>query len=207
MKDSLDPPSMRDELRLSLRLREGDCRSSWQDLTSCQILLPPRSDPMIRVYGGSGTDQVLFQSTLDLPISTIGQIGQIPWNPSTQLPTVVSIVIAVGQTEFTLAEKLALTSFDLDYCVSRRPTRNRDSLPRSRVRISGVSKMLDTTSTLDVKEAGLTIFVDFTTKVLTSAFARLGLGMARWLPLIYQRLVTEFPVTSWGRCFGRTRDY
>jgi hypothetical protein len=181
MKDSVDPPSMRDELRLSLRLREGDCRSSWQDLTSCQILLPPRSDPMIRVYGGSGTDQVLFQSILDLPTSTVGLTGQIPWNPSTQLPTVVSIVIAVGRTEFTLAEKLALTSFDLDYCVSRRPTRNRDSLPRSRALTCGANKVSGITLRDVANLPGLMSFFASAIKLSTRIFVYVDLVMARWL--------------------------
>jgi len=84
---------------------------------------------MIRVYGGSGTEKALFQSIVDQPISTIGVTGQISWKASSQLPIVVSTILAVGRTEFTLDERLAQESFDLEWCVFRKPTRNLGSLP------------------------------------------------------------------------------
>lgn len=145
MKDSLDPPSTRDELSLCLRVSADNCRSSWRDLTSCRVSLPQRLDLTILVYGGSDTDRVLFQSIVDRPTSIVGRTGQIPWNPSTQLPTVVSIVLAVGQTEYILAEILARESFRLEWYVFRRPTRSHGLLPRNRVRISGASRISGTT--------------------------------------------------------------
>lgn len=207
MKDSVDRPSIRDELSLCLRKSEGDCLSSWQDLTSCQVSLPQRSGLMIRVYGGSDTAQVLFQSIVDRPTSTVGLIGQIPWNPSTQLPTVVSIVIAVGQTEYTLAEILARESFHLEWCVFRRPTRSHGSLPRNRVRISGASRICGTTFVNDRQILGLMDLFASAIKLIIKNFASWGPGMARLLPSIYRRLAIVSPVTLLGRCFGKIRDY
>jgi len=207
MKDSVGRPSTRDELSLCLRISEGDCQSSWRDLTSCQVSLPQRSGLMIRVYGGSDTAQVLFQSIVDRPTNTVGLTGQIPWNPSTQLPTVFSIVIAVGQTEFTMAEILAHESFRLECCVFRRPTRSHGSLPRNRVRISGASRISGTTFATEREELGLISLFVSTIKLLTKNFALWGPGMARLLPSIYRRLAIVSPVTLLGRCFGKIRDY
>lgn len=207
MKDSVSRPSIRDELRLCLRISEGDCQSSWRDLTSCQVSLPQRSGLTIRVYGGSGTDQVLFQSIVDRPTNTVGLTGQIPWNPSTQLPTVVSTVIAVGQTEYILAEILARESFLLEWYVYRRPTQSHGSLPRNRVRISGASKISGTTFATGHEDLGLESLFVLTTRLLTKTFALLGPVTARLLPSIYRRLAIVSPVTLWGRCFGVTRDY
>lgn len=206
MKDSVSQLSIKEEYRLCLRGSEGNCPSSWQDLTSCQVLLPRHLDLMIRVYGGSGMDQVLFQSIVDLPTSTVGLIGRIPWNPSTQLPTMVSIVIAVGQTELTIAEILARESWNLEWSVFRRPTPSRGSSPRNRVRISGASKICGTTFEIDARLPGLVSLFVSTIKPLTSSFARLGLELARLLPLICQRLAIVSPATLLGRCFGVTRN-
>jgi hypothetical protein len=207
MVDSMRRPSIRDELSLCLRKSEGDCQSSWQDLTSCQVLLPQRSVLMIRVYGGSDMDQVLSQSIVDRPTSIVGQTGQILWNPSTQLQTVVSIVIAVGQTEYILAEISALTSFRLEWYVFRRPTRSHGLLPRSRVRISGASKISGTTFAYDRVVRGLIDLFVLTTNLLTKNFASWGPVTARLLPSIYRRLAIVSPVTLLGRCFGKIRDY
>jgi len=207
MKDFKGRPSTRDELSLCLRISEGDCRSSWRNLTSCQVSLPQRSGLTIRVYGGSDTAQVLFQSIVDRPTSTVGLTGQIPWNPSTQLPTVVSTVIAVGQTEYILAEILARESFVLEWCVYRRPTQSRGLLPRNRVRISGASRISGTTFATEVETLGLMNLFAFAIKVLTRVSALLGPGMARLLPSIYRRLAIVSPVMLWGRCFGKIRDY
>jgi hypothetical protein len=206
MKDFISRASIRDELSLFLRKSEGDCRSSWRNLTSCQVSLPQRSDLMIRVYGGSDMDQVLFQSIVDRPTNTVGLTGQIPWNPSIQLPTVVSIVIAVGQTEYILGEILAQESFLLEWYVFRRPTRSRGSLPRSRVRISGASKISGTTFANDPSVLGLIDLFVLTINRLTKSFVSWGPGAARLLPLIYQRLAIVSLVTLLGRCFGVIRN-
>jgi hypothetical protein len=195
MKDSVGLPSMRDELRLRLCESRDDCQNSWQDLTSCQVLLPQRSDLTIRVYGGSDTDQVLFQSIVDRPTNTVGLTGQIHWNPRFQLPTMVSIVIAVGQTEFILAEILALPSCRLEWYVSRRPTQDHGSLPRNRVRISGASKISGTTFATEAEQPGLTSLFAFAINLLTRSYALWGPGMARLLQSIYRWLATVSPVT------------
>jgi hypothetical protein len=206
MVDSTRRPSIRDELSLCLRKSEGDCQSSWQDLTSCQVLLPQRSDLMIRVYGGSDMDQVLFQSIADRPTSIVGLTGRMLWNPSFQLQTVVSIVIAVGQTEYILAEISARESFLLEWYVFRRPTRSHGLLPRSRVRISGASKISGTTFAYDRVVLGLTDLFVSTINLLTKNFASWGPVAARLLPSIYRRLAIVSPVTLLGRCFGKIRD-
>jgi hypothetical protein len=207
MKDFKDRPSIRDELSLCLRESVDSCRTSWRNLTSCQVSLPRRSDLMIRVYGGSDTAQVLFQSIVDRPTSTVGLTGQIPWNPSFQLQTMVSIVIAVGQTEFTLVEISAQRSFHLEWCVFQRPTRNHGSLPRSRVRISGASRISGTTFAPEAETLGLISLFASAIKLLIKSCALLGPGMARSLPSIYRRLVIVSPVTLLGRCFGAIRNY
>jgi hypothetical protein len=207
MKDSVDPPSMRDELEVCLRLKsEDDCLSSWRTLTSCQVSLPLRSGLTIRAYGGSGTDQVLFQSIVDRPINIIGQIGQIPWNPSFQLLTMVSIVIAVGQTEFILDEVSVPPNCHLEWYVYRRPTRDHGSLPRNRVRISGANRICGTTFITEAEVVGSITSFAFAIRVITSAFAKWGPGTVRLLRSIYRVLATVSPVTLLGRCFGVTRD-
>lgn len=208
MKDSVRRPSIKDVLTVRFRLKsESDCRSSWQDLTSCQILLPPRSGLTARLSGGSGTDLALFQSIVDRPTSTVGLTGQIIWKASTQSRTMVSIILAVGQTEFIVARISARKSFVLGYYVSRRPTRNPALLRRSRAPISGVSKISDTTLTNEQLAHGLTTLFAFTIKALIRVCASSGPGMARLLQSIYRLLAIVSPVTLWGRCFGQTRNY
>jgi hypothetical protein len=206
-KVSADRPSIRDELVLCLLTREDNCRSSWRDLTQCQISLPQHLDLTIRVYGGSGTAQVLFQSIVDRPTNIVGQIGQILLNPRTQLLTMVSIAIVVGQTECILGEILVHPNFHLAWYAFRRPTRSHDSLPRNRVQISGVSRISGTTFATEAEIRGLGNLFVLTTKRLIRTFASSGLGMARLLPSIYRRLAIVLLVTLSGRCFGRTRNY
>lgn len=207
MKDSVSQLSIRDDFRLSIRKSGTTCRASWRHLTSCQVSLPLRSDLMIRVYGGSGTALVLFQSIVVRPINIIGQTGPIPWNPSTQLPTMVSIALAVGQTEYTLIEFRARKSFVLEWCVSRRPTRGRGLLPRSRVQISGASRISGITFADERRILGLVDSFAFAIRVSTKIFARLGPAMARLLQSIYRLLAIVSPVTLLDRCFGKTRNY
>lgn len=208
MADAKSRRSTRLELTLGLRVLHADhCPSSWRDLTSCQISLPPHSDLTIRMYGGSDTAQVLFQSIVDLPTNTVGRIGRIPWNASTQLPTVVSTVIAVGQTEYILDERLVHKDYVLGWYVFLRPTRSRGLLPRSRVQISGVSRISGTTFATGRRSHGLTALFASAIKALTKTYALWGPGLARLLPLIYQRLATVSPATLLGRCFGQIRNY
>jgi hypothetical protein len=207
MKDSVNRLSTRQEYSLSLRICEDNCRSSWRDLTSCLVSLPPRSGLTILQRGGSDMDQVLFQSIVDLPTNTVGLTGQIPWNPSTQLPTVVSTVIVVGQTEFILDERYAQESLLLEWYVFLRPSRSRGSLPRSRVQISGVSRISGTTFAIDADPRGLTALFAFAIKALIRSSVLWGPELARLLPSIFRRLAIVSPVTLLDRCFGKIRDY
>jgi hypothetical protein len=207
MKDSQSHLSIKDVYQLSIRKGGTTCRASWRHLTSCQVSLPPRSDLMIRVYGGSGTAQVLFQSIVVRPTNIVGQTGPIPWNPSTQLPTMVSIVLAVGQTEYTLERFQARKSFVLEWCVCRRPTRSRGLLPRNRVQISGANRICGTTFATERRILGLVDSFAFAIRITTKICARLGPVMARLLQSISRLPAIVSPVTWLGRCFGKTRDY
>jgi hypothetical protein len=207
MKDSVSHLSITDDYRLLIRKRGSSCRASWRHLTSCQVSSPQHLGLTIRVYGGSGTARVLFQSIGVLPTSTVGQTGPIPWNPSTQLPTMVSIVIAVGQAEYTLKEFQARKSFVLEWCVSQRPTRVRGSLPRNRVQVSGANKICGTTFATERRILGLVDSFAFAIRVTTKICARLGPGMARLLQSISRLPAIVSPVTLLDRCSGKTRNY
>lgn len=206
MKDSKDLPSIKDDYRLSIRKSGSNCRASWRHLTSCQVSLPRHSDLTIRVYGGSGTAQVLFQSIVVRPTNIVGQTGPIPWNPSSQLPTMVSIVLAVGQTEYTLERFQARKSFVLEWCVSRRPSRSRGLLPRSRAQVNGASKIFGTIFAIERETLGLVSLFTFVINLTTRSFARSGPVMVRLLQSISRLLATVSHVMLLDRCFGKIRN-
>lgn len=101
----------------------------------------------------------------------------------------------VGQTEQTLYNLLVQKYLRVDWLLFQKPTRNLGSLPRNRVRTCGASKIAGTTSLSDAEVRGLISLFASAIKPSINNFARLALWMARWLPLIYQRLVTVLPVT------------
>lgn len=207
MKDSVGHPSTKDECRLSFHMKGTNCRASWRHLTGCQVSLPRRSGLIIRVIGGSGTAQVLFQSIAVQPTSTVGRTGRIRLNPSSQLPIMVSIIIAVGHVEYTLKEFRVRKNSVLEWCVYRRPTRGRGLLPRSRVPKCGASKISGTTLTTERRILGLVNLFAFAIRLTTKICARLGPGMARLLQSISRLPAIVSLVTLSDRCFGKTRSF
>lgn len=206
MKDSKSRHSTMDVLAVWVRVSEPNCRFSWQDWTSCLVLLPQHLDLMILMYGGSGTDQVLSRNIVARPTSIAGLTGQIFLRPSTPLQTMVSIVIAAGHTEYTIMEVPAQMSLDLDFCVFPRPSRSLGLLPRSLVRISGVNKICGTTSVAGPEDPGLGDLFVLTINLLIRNSAFVVPGMARLLRSIYRPQAIVSAVMLLGRCFGKTRD-
>ena len=193
------------ELTLCLRVSGDNCQSSWQTLTSCQVLLPPRLGHTIQVIGSSDTDQVLFQKRLVLPTSTVGRTGHLFWKASSQSPTMVSIVIALGHTAVTICRVLVHQNLTLEWWLYRSPTRNRGLLPRNRASISGANRICCTTLPRESETVGcMTSFVS-TIKVLTKVCAHLGPPVVRLLQSIYRLLAIALPVMRSANSFEETR--
>jgi hypothetical protein len=167
------------ECELCLRVSVRDSKASWQYLTSCRVLLPPRSGIMIQIDGSSDTALARSLSELARPTNLIGRTGQILWRPSTPLPTMATIAIAHGQTVHTVLTCQVQKSLKVEWLLFRRTSGSRVLSQQNRLRRCGANKIWPTTSLNDAEKAGLANLFVFTTKRLTNSFARWVLWMAR----------------------------
>jgi len=188
MKDSKSPPSTGSVWFVTLLIKESGYRTSWRNLIGYQVTLPPGSDLTIQVTGGSDMDLALFQTTVVPPTSTVGRTGRNVWNRSFPLLTMVTITIVHGLDTHRLLNLWVRKNLQVVWSASLRTSRSHGLLPLSLVNISGASRTCSTTLIPVWLDLGLERLFVFTIKLSTRIFASRGLGMDRWLRLIYRML-------------------
>lgn len=194
MKDSQSHPSIGNVWYVTLLVKESGCQTSWRNSIGYRVTLPPLSDLIIRVSGGSDMDLALFQTTVVLPTSTAGKTGRNVWNRSFPLLTMVSITIVHGEDTYKLLDLWVRKNLQVVWFASRRTSQSHGLLPLSLVSISGANKTFGTSFVPERIAHGLeTLFVS-TTRVLIRSFALRGPGMVRWQRLICRMLAIWFRV-------------
>lgn len=167
------------ECELCLRVSVRNSDASWQHLTSCRVLLPPRSGIMIQIDGSSDTALARSLKELARPTSIAGRTGQILWKPSTPLPTMATIAIRHGLTVHTVLTCQVQKSLKVEWLLFRRTSGNRVLSRPSRLVRCGANKIWPTSSLNEQERLGLASLFAFATKRLTNSFARWVLWMAR----------------------------
>lgn len=207
MKDFKGLPTTSLGWVLVLHFSVQNSQLSWVNLTSCQVYLPPHLEGTILLSGGSDTAQVLFQRRLDLPTSIVGRSGRLLWNPSSQLPTMVSIVLAVGHTRVTVLRCMTHKSLAVAWSLFPKPSRNLGLSPRNRARISGANKIFGTTFVSEYIVPGLASLFALATKPATRNFVSQVRELVELLLSTCRQHQILSRVKSWVSSFGRIRDY